>query len=130
MTFPITALYASALAILAIVLSIRVSLMRGTAKVALGDGGNPILTERIRQHSNLVENAPLALILLALAEAQGTSPLWLHLSGGILLASRLIHPLGIRHDQPANPVRIVGSVGTTTAMLIAVVALLRHAAGM
>ena len=71
MAFPITAPVAVALTVLSIILSLRVSFKRGALAIALGDGGNPALLERMRQHGNLMENAPLALIILALAEAQG-----------------------------------------------------------
>ena len=60
------------------------------------------LLERMRQHGKLMEAAPLALIL---------------------------HPFGIRHDQPANPLRIIGALGTTISMLIAALGILWIAAG-
>lgn len=125
MTFPITAPVAVALAVLSIILSIRVSLMRGEVGVALGDGANTALLERMRQHGNLMENAPMALIILGLAEAQGVQATWLYASAAILLLSRFIHPFGVRHDQPANRVRIIGASGTTISMLIASIGILR-----
>ncbi len=129
MLFTVTAPTAVALAVLSIILSTRVSIRRGDSRVALGDGGDTGLLERIRQHSNLMETAPLALIILGLAEAQGLSATWLYASAAILLAARLIHPFGIRHDQPANPLRIVGSVGTSISMLIASIGILRAMSG-
>lgn len=127
--FAITAATAVALGLLSIFLSIRVSLLRGKVSVALGDGGDPLLLERMRQHSNLSENAPMALILLGLAEAQGAPVGWLYTSAAVLLLARLVHPFGIRHDQPANPLRIIGAVGTTASMLISMAAILWSASG-
>jgi uncharacterized protein len=129
MVFPITAPVAVGLGLLSIILSIRVSLQRGRVGVALGDGNNPGLLERIRQHANFCEAVPIALIVLGLAEAQGVAAGWLYLSAAILVAARLIHPFGIRIDQPANPLRIVGSVGTSISMLIASAGILRIAIG-
>lgn len=125
MPFPITAPVAVALTVLSIILSVRVSIKRGETQIALGDGGNLALLERIRQYANLAENAPLALIILGLAEAQSVPTPWLYASAAILLLARLIHPFGIRHTQPANPLRIIGSVGTSISMLIASIGILR-----
>lgn len=130
MVFPITAPVAVGIGLLSIILSVRVSLQRGKVGIALGDGNDRTLLERCRQYGNLTEAAPLALIVLALAEAQGVATSWIYASAAILLAARLIHPFGIRADQPANPLRIVGSVGTSLSMLIASVGILRIATGM
>ncbi len=121
--FAITAPTAVVLGLLSILLSVRVSLRRGRVGVALGDGGDMLLLERIRQHCNLAETAPMALILMGLAEAQGASVGWLYASAAVLLIARLIHPFGIRHNQPANALRIIGAVGTTIAMLISMAAI-------
>lgn len=63
---PITALYASLLAALVMVLAALVVAIRKGAKIGLGDAGNQALQVRIRAHANALENIPLALILLAL----------------------------------------------------------------
>lgn len=123
MTLAITAQYATILAMLWFVLNISVSILRGKSKIALSDGGDAKLLEAIRRDANFAEAVPLALILLALGEAGGLSSTWLHASGLILLASRLIHPFGISASKPDHPLRIVGAVGTKIAMLIPMVAI-------
>lgn len=128
--FAVTGPTAVVLGLLSIYLSVRVSVQRGKTAAGLGDGGDAILLQRIRQHGNLAENAPMALILLGLAEAQGAPVAWSWASAAILIAARLIHPFGIRHDQPANPLRIVGSVGTSLAMLISAAAIVKLNLGM
>ena len=130
MSLPITALVAVALGLQSIYLSTRVSLLRGKLGVALGDGNHPALLERMRQHGNLMEAAPLALILLGLAEGQGVATGWIYAAAAILLAARLIHPFGVRHDQPGNRLRIIGALGTTISMLIAALGILWIAMGM
>lgn len=127
--FAITAPTAVVLGILSIVLSLRVSFQRGKSKAGLGDGGDPVLFERIRQHGNLTEYAPMGLILLGLAEAQGASAGWLYCSAIVLVVARLLHPLGISHKNPTNPLRIVGAVGTSLSMLVSIVAILLQISG-
>jgi hypothetical protein len=50
MAFETTALYALPLALLGLILWFRVTLMRASLKVSIGDADNPALHERIRQH--------------------------------------------------------------------------------
>ena len=120
MTFQITSAYAAVLGLVAVFLSFHVIQMRAKSGVSLFDGGNATLAERIRRHGNFTEYVPLALILMACAEAGGASSTWLHAIGGILLVSRLIHPFGIKHDNGSAPARIIGAAGTQIAMLLAV----------
>jgi uncharacterized protein len=120
MTFPITSAYAATLGLLAIFLSFHVIALRARTNVSLLDGDNPALRERIRRHGNFVEYVPLALILMALAEAGGATSTWLHVIGGVLLVSRLIHPFGIKHDNASAPARIIGASGTQISMFIAI----------
>lgn len=124
MAFHITSLYASILAIAAILLSILVSVHRGKAGVALMDGGNPDLMASIRRHGNFTENVPFVILLMALAEARGMPGPWLHGIGILLCAARLIHVFGLNAHQPANPLRIAGNVGTHLCVLGTVVFLL------
>mgnify|MGYP000533330681 CR=1 FL=1 len=120
MTFHITSLYAAALGLLAIALTFHVIVMRARSGVSFLHGDNMALAERIRRHGNFMEFVPLALLLLALAEAAGASRMGLHLSGGLLLAARLIHPFGIIHDRSVHPARVIGALGTVISMLIAI----------
>ena len=120
MTFQITSAYAAVLGLVAIFLSFHVIQLRAKTKISLLDGDNTALAERIRRHGNFVEYVPLALILMACAEAGGATPPWLHAVGGILVVSRLIHPFGIKHDNGSAPARIIGASGTQLAMLLAI----------
>lgn len=93
--FAITSLYAALSGLLILVLAWRVVEVRGSAKIGLGDGGNEALQRRIRVHANAVETIPIALILLALAEAGGTPAWGLHLAGAALVISRVLHAQGL-----------------------------------
>lgn len=112
MTLQITALYAALIGVWAVVLSNYVSINRGKYKTLHGDGGQPEMAAIIRRHANLMENVPLALIVLGLAELSGLGSAWLHGLGVLLIISRLIHPFGISVTNPGSPLRIAGTVGT------------------
>ena len=119
MTMPITAVYASLLAILYVILSYRVAQRRMRFQVGLGTGQNTDLERAVRIHGNFAEYVPFALLLLALFETGG-GPAWaVHAAGAGLLVARGLHALGLtsvvgaecrplqrrRHDvaDPAGP---------------------------
>lgn len=124
MTLQLTAIYASLIALIYFVLEVRVSALRGKLDISILHGDSTQLAERIRQHGNLAEHAPIVLILMGLAEMNNASPTWLHAIGGILLIARIMHPLGLRAEKIAIPGRLIGAVGTNLSMLIAVFFLL------
>lgn len=126
MTFPITAPFAAALTLIFLVLTFAVIKARQTARVGLGDGGNPMVLQAMRRQANFVENVPLTLILLALAEAAGSGATILTACGTALVAARLIHPFGIKAGADAHPARIIGSVVTSLVQLGLVLLLFLH----
>ncbi len=118
MNFSVTAAYAIPLAAILAILTINVIRTRAALKVSIGDGGDTVLHERIRRHGNFIEWVPVTLVFMMLAEAQGVSNLWLHAAGALLLAARIIHPLGLRADQPTNPLRAAGATGSLVAVVL------------
>jgi len=120
MAFQVTSIYACISAIAMIVLALIVSSKRGKFGVAIMDGGHPELALWIRKHGNFAEFVPLALFMMALAEARGMPATWLHVIGILLLIARAIHVFGINLQNPADPFRIAGAVGTHISMLGAV----------
>lgn len=110
------ALYVGLFGILLIVLSLRVSLVRRDARVALGDGDNEVLRRRIRAHGNFVEFVPIALLLLALAEHTGMGSLFTHIFGLILLVGRIAHAYGICQTKEIFAFRMVGTIATLTVI--------------
>lgn len=117
MTFQVTALYASIFTILVIALANIVSAKRGKAGISILHGDNLNLALWMRRHGNLVENVPLALLLMALCEMRGLAPLWLNVMGVVLLAARLLHIVGLDPANVRSPLRIGGGVGTQLSML-------------
>lgn len=124
MNFQVTALYASVLTILVIALSNVVSAQRARAKVSIRHGDDSSLALWIRRHGNLVENVPLALLLMMLCEARGLGAGVLHAMGILLIVARLAHLVGLDAARLTSPLRIAGGIGTQLVMLGAVAYLL------
>ena len=81
----ITPIYAGALALLFLVLSVNVVRTRRDSKVNIGDGGDQLLQRRIRAHGNFAEYVPLVLLLIVFAEVGGAAKWLVHALGGALL---------------------------------------------
>ena len=112
----ITAGYAALLALLYLALSLRVIAYRRGNRISLGDAGDPALLSRIRAHGNLAEYAPLALVLLLIAELGGAGLWVLHVGGGMLLAGRLAHAVALSLPPTGLPLRTIGMALTFTAI--------------
>lgn len=113
----ITPVYAGLVALMFVVLSFRVISSRRQAKVALGDGGNAMLTRRLRVHGNFAEYAPLAIVLMALAEFQGKPDWLIHSLGIALLTGRLVHALGVSREPEDFRLRVTGMVLTLSVLI-------------
>ena len=113
-----TAFYAALLAFVLVVLSIRVVGVRRSRRISLGDGNDADLRGRIRAHGNFIEYTPMALLLMAFAEAQG-GPYWLiHAMGLALLAGRLAHAVAVSPVQQIMPLRVTGVLLTFAVLVI------------
>ena len=113
----ITLLYTSLITILAIFLAFRNGLIRGKTKTMLGDGGSSELLQSIRAHGNLMEHAPIALMLLLLLEMQGVVAWKLHLIGSSFFLCRILHAYGIIISRESTPYRLVGALGSWMLMM-------------
>lgn len=123
MSFPITTLYALPLILIFIVLFFRVSGKRTELKASIGHANDAALHERIRHHGNFVEWVPFVLLLLALAEANGGNSIALHCAGGFLVLGRILHPFGLKADNPTHVLRIMGNSLNLLATVILLVVL-------
>ncbi len=120
MLVPVTALYAALLGLIAIGLQALVGRERLRTGVSIYDGGDRLLAVAIRRHANFTEHVPLALILMAIIELNGASPTWLHALGIALVASRILHPVGLKYDDAQVPARGIGAVTTLHVTLAAI----------
>ena len=126
---PVTALYASLLAILVVIEILVIVNLRRSLKVGLGDGGNRDLQRAIRVHGNAIETIPLVLILLATYEINHGSGTVLHFAGAIFLLSRVLHAWGLYSSGGTSPGRFAGTVGSVTTVLVLAVANLMKVLG-
>ncbi len=122
-------IYAALLALLYIGLSVRTIRLRRRLQVALGPGEHPELLRAIRVHANFAEYAPLALILLLVVEAQGTSAWLVHALGAALLCGRSLHAHGVSQPKENFMFRVAGMVLTFAVLGTSAVVMLVRAAG-
>jgi uncharacterized protein len=116
-TFPATtALCAAILGLLGAALTLNVILKRVRTKVDIGDGGVAALGQAIRAQANFVEQAPLALIVIGLAEAAGARAAVVWAVAGLLLASRLASAFALNRSLGQSPLRQFGG-GTSILVL-------------
>ena len=126
----ITALYASLLAILLFILSIRVIGLRGSpifTFMALGKGDDELLQRAVRAHGNLTEYLPTMLILLFFLETAGVAGTKLHVLAGAFLLGRVMHGICMGFMRSSIPMRVVGTALTLLPLAGAALLLLMQA---
>ncbi len=121
MILPITLTIAGAAALVNIWLMVRVSKVRTSEKVSVGDGGNETVIRRMRAHANFGESLPIILILIAIIElasikTAGEPPLWLWLVSGLYLLGRIAHAFGMDGGKLGIG-RFIGTIATLLTLL-------------
>jgi uncharacterized membrane protein YecN with MAPEG domain len=115
----ITALYGALNAIFNIFLANNVSTLRRRHGIGLGHGEGDQQQQMlvaIRAHANNAEFVPLAIVMMLLAEMCGAESWVLHVYGGLLLAARVAHWVGLPRRSP-NLFRFSGTAITWTAIV-------------
>jgi uncharacterized protein len=112
---PVFFVCAGLLGLLAAVLTLNVGIMRGRKKINLGDGGDPEMIAAIRAHANLIEFAPLCLLLIYVASDFYGFWTTAALSALFLLA-RVLHAGGMLGVIPQG--RFLGATGTTLVLSV------------
>ena len=115
----ITSLYASLIAIILIILSIRVIAVRGNPMFkffTFEPDDNNTLDRVIRGHSNLIEYSPLFLILLYFFEKEFNS-IYVHAYGLIFIIGRLMHGFCFAFTKHNMFLRVGGTVLTLGCLL-------------
>ncbi|HMK00989.1 MAG: uncharacterized protein QOE02_3264 [Rhodospirillaceae bacterium] len=110
---PVFFVCAGLLGLLVVVLTVNVGIMRGRKKINLGDGGDPEMIAAIRAHANLIEFAPLCLLLIYVASDFYGFWTTAALSALFLLA-RVLHAGGMLGVIPQG--RFLGATGTTLVL--------------
>jgi uncharacterized membrane protein YecN with MAPEG domain len=111
---PIALVTAGAAALLNFWLGLRVSRLRMSEKIMVGDGGNPRLLARMRAQLNFAEYAPLVLILIALVELARGTQAWLWGVALLFIVGRVLHAFGMDGWKPG---RMIGIAFTMLTML-------------
>ncbi len=124
MSVVITSLYAAIAALFYLGLTLWVILYRGKTRISLGDGEDKGLRKRMRVHANFIEYAPLALILIALSELSGATPVGLHILGLALITGRALHAYGFGRAPQILILRQIGMLSTLCVIAAAAVWLL------
>jgi uncharacterized protein len=114
-TIHITLLFVGILAILQCGLTAMVIARRLKAKVSLLDGGDKLLTARMRAHGNFTETVPIAIIMMAFLEMRGIPGAWLWVIGISLTFGRVLHAVGLTTRKPTWG-RLIG-MGLTVAVI-------------
>ena len=118
----ITAAYAAILAVLFVVLSRNVIVIRRRRRIAIGAESDPDLLRRVRAQGNFAEYAPLAIVLIALAEIQGLTSVMVHGLGLALLAGRILHAVGLSRTPEDFRFRVSGMALTFAVLSVGAVA--------
>jgi len=116
----ISPIYAGVLVIMAVALALNTAFRRMETKNALG-GDDDTLVKRSRAFGNLVEHAPLMIILLILME-YGGSEFLVHIFGIGFILSRIAHAYGLIAEEgmgPDNMPRMIGALGSWSIMILA-----------
>lgn len=114
-----TGLFAAALIILQIVLMGLVIAQRGKLNVLIGTAGDDAMEKSVRTHANLIENAPMFLIGLALIELIVGGNLWVLVLGCVFVVARISHAIGLSASSGITPWRFIGTIGSMIPTLVA-----------
>ena len=115
-----TTLYGALLGLWLVVLSLRVIALRGSPGMGwlkFGYTGEQAVTRSARAQGNLIEYAPMFVILMFIAESGGVSSFSLHYYGGTFLLGRLMHGACMGFMEKSVILRSGGSILTLLPLL-------------
>ena len=119
MDFPITLISAAIITFLHIGLAGAVGKVRAQYNILRGDGNNAVVCTYMRAHANLIESAPITLVLILLLESNAAVPsLWISGLAGAFVFARIFHPIGyIRAEGGNSSMRLTGAALTFLSMI-------------
>jgi len=107
-------------------LMLSVGMHRTRTKRGVGYGDDVTLERKIRRHGNLIENAPMFVLVLALLEMAGGSQTAVLAFAGVFLIARICHAIGFSslsgsHQADSFNVFLgLRAVGATTTALVGI----------
>ena len=119
MTLPVTALAAAICALLLIFMKFKVIGQRIRTETMFGAGEDAKMKMVRGTHANLAENAPIALILLALLEMTNAHHWTLTGLAALFLLARVLHIYGMYRHHATGSVRFrqAGVLGTSLSIV-------------
>ncbi|MDA9595152.1 MAPEG family protein [SAR86 cluster bacterium] len=113
----VTLTFATILSVFMLILSVRVLDLRGSPVTKAFHStereiDQRVLDRAIRGHGNLIEYAPLFLILMLALELSDASKYWLYVNGSIFTVGRLMHGVVFAFMKP-NPFMRIGGMTLT-----------------
>ncbi len=117
MVLHVTILYGTLLCLVTLLLALNISLFRLYKGIYIGMEVPKQLNRFIRAHGNSAEWLAAVVFPLAFLELQGAPAFWLHVAGGALLLTRVLHAIFM-----LTGARIAGVFASTlsaTAMYLA-----------
>ena len=123
MNLDITLSYSIILITFMLILAFRIIDLRGSPVTKFLHSENRVVNEdtlyrAVRGHGNLIEYAPLFLILMLITELNGLASAYLHSSGIIFTIGRLMHGIVFSFMKPNMILRVGGMILTFTGFII------------
>lgn len=116
--FEIVTLYIGLNVLLMAFLKLNCGRVRVATKVDYGAGDNDRMARAMRVQGNAVEDVPITLIgILGLASLSAPG-LLLHILGGTLTASRVLHATGLGSKGGTTIGRLLGTIGSLLCLLV------------
>ena len=113
---PVFYVCAGLLGLLAVALTINIGLLRGRKRINLGDGGDAEMQAAVRAHGNLIEFAPLTLLIIYMA-SDFYSFRTVAILSVVFLVARVLHAGGMLGLIPKG--RLVGALASTLTLGVA-----------
>ena len=131
MNLDITLSYSIILITFMLILAFRIIDLRGSPVTKFLHSQDRVVDENtlyraVRGHGNLIEYAPLFLILMLIAELNGLASTYLHSSGIIFTLGRLMHGIVFSFMKPNMILRVGGMILTFTGFIILITSSLIH----
>ena len=131
MNLDITLSYSIILITFMLILAFRIIDLRGSPVTKFLHSEDRVVDEdtlyrAVRGHGNLIEYAPLFLILMLIAELNGLASTYLHSSGIIFTIGRLMHGIVFSFMKPNMILRVGGMILTFTGFIILITSSLVH----
>lgn len=118
---PITTIAAVLNGALLVLMTAGIGIIRNRRQISYGDAGDSRFAKRVRGHANGVEQIPIALVLMALAEFQGAGNGVLWVVAACLTAGRFFHAVQFWVKGAPFLLRPTGVILTLLAQTIAIV---------